>query len=164
MKKHSIFFVFILFSISVYAQDIVDNEITLEYINRCYNYLNKPVPVNFVNVGSSDGPIRRGERFVNQLGDIFLHAHNNNVFFSSFGLLFELTSAANRFHTMIIDTLETTGWRYYGKTPFNNMDIYIKNNVGALVGPVRRRSSDNLLIVSVDFLTEEDFPDMFEYP
>jgi hypothetical protein len=65
---------------------------------------------------------------------------------------------------MIIDALETTNWKYYGKTPFNNMDIYIKNNIGALVSPVRRRSSDNLLIVSVNFLTEEDFPEMFDYP
>jgi len=162
MKNYLLVIIIIMLSVPVYSQ-VVNEEITLEYINRCYNYLKKPVPNGFFSTGKTN-IIRNGTKYENQVGDTFLYVANNVVYFSSFGLLFELTNAANRFHAMIIDALETTNWKYYGKTPFNDMDIYIKNNVGALVGPVRRRSSDKLLIVSVNFITEEDFTEMFDYP
>jgi len=164
MKKLSLIFIIFFISLSLYAQ-VVDEEITLEYINRCSNYLNNPVPFNFIKTNrQTNGLYGIADIYENQTGDIMLHVNNKNiVYFSSFGLLFTLTSAANRFHTMIFDIIETTGWEFYGKGPVDDTQIYIKNDVAAMIRPIRRRSLDNMLTVSVIFITEPNFLNYFDY-
>jgi hypothetical protein len=146
----------------VFTADMLNLDIVIEYINRCYNYLNKPVQSNFIKVGTSKLVEReQHDVYKNQSGDILLHVYNGNVFNARIGLMFELTSSANRFFSLVYDALELTGWEFYNK--FKDFDVYIKNTIGVMIFPVQRRSNDKAILVNIWILTEEYFNDFFDY-
>jgi hypothetical protein len=161
MKKFVLMLSFFLISVLLFSQTS-GLEFVIEYINSRNDYLDKSVPDNFSKIDSGIDLIRSGpvDIYRNQ-GDTLLYVNNGKVFFVSFGVLFDLTSSANKFHSTVYDALESTGWEYYNK--FGRFDVFIKNNVGALVFPVERRDSDKTLIVNVVFLMESDFIAFFDY-
>jgi hypothetical protein len=112
-----------------------------ENINEYISYLDRPVPRNFQRVDRTN--------YMDNTGNIILSIENNLVKACSIGVAFAYNHEASEWLAFYYNYFEDNNWEYVN---ISNMEIYIKDNVYAIIGSSKR---DDGQIVSMIMFTKD---------
>lgn len=135
MKKNIIFLYLFFAGITLFAQESLD-EFIQYYITTCISVLGNPVPSGFQRIDRTS--------FKNEY-DVILFTENNIVTASAFGSAFSSNSDATEFNGIFYTFFEDN-WTFFRSTN-QGADIYIKNDVYAIINRPRRRDDGQIVAI-----------------
>ena len=140
MKRIALLLVFFGMASICYSQV---NRVNIgRFVNEAVSTISKPVPNNYVR--------RDRTTFLNEDGIIVAKVFNGVIIGSAIGQTFDRTNEALEWQSQFYDFFENNNWNYSNLSE-RGVEIYIKNNIYALILSPSRRD-DNQIVAMVIFV------------